>query len=146
LDAVQTPPKAAPVIEFHHVNLPSHVTPSMGRFYQDVLGVPPDEKMAAQVIGDMRENPLVFLEAGKIGLHLSTLDFQVPHRYNQVINPVGLGGHIAFRTDDIAGLLERLKQNNVPHSDYGVWSIGGWHQVFLLDPAGNVVEVHQANQ
>lgn len=133
------------MIQFHHVNMPSHVTPQMGRFYQDVLGVAPDPEMAAQVIGDMRDNTLVFLDAGTAGLHLSTFDFGVPHRYGHVLNPVGRGGHIAFRTDDLEGVMARLRANDVPFSDYGKWAIGGWHQVFVQDPAGNVIEIHQVN-
>jgi glyoxylase I family protein len=31
----------------------------------------------------------------------------------------------------------------IPFSDYGVWSIERWDQIFLTDPAGNTIEIHQ---
>ncbi|MEY4761857.1 MAG: hypothetical protein RLZZ200_1713, partial [Pseudomonadota bacterium] len=31
------------------------------------------------------------------------------------------------------------------YSDYGKWAIAGWYQVFLQDPDGNIIEVHQPN-
>lgn len=40
-------------------------------------------------------------------------------------------------------MKSRLEANGVNYSDYGVWSISNCHQIFFMDPAGNVVEVHQ---
>ena len=61
---------------------------------------------------------------------------------NQTINPVDKG-HIAFRTDDIKSFIEKLKQNDIPYSDYGTTFAKEWHQVFFHDPEGNVIEIHQ---
>ena len=60
----------------------------------------------------------------------------------QTINPVDKG-HIAFRTDDIKSFIKKLKQNDIPYSDYGTTFAKEWHQVFFHDPEGNVIEIHQ---
>jgi catechol 2,3-dioxygenase-like lactoylglutathione lyase family enzyme len=52
-------------------------------------------------------------------------------------------GHFCFRTDDIKGFMRRCDERGIRYSDYGCWAIPGWHQVFLHDPDGNVIEVHQ---
>ena len=59
------------------------------------------------------------------------------------INMVGPAGHIAFRVDDIEELKRRLDAAGIPYSDYGQWAIKNWHQVFVHDPMGNVLEFHQ---
>ncbi len=51
----------------------------------------------------------------------------------QVVNPV-VTGHIAFRTDDIEAVKQRLRESDVPFSDYGVWAVAGWHQIFFTIP------------
>jgi hypothetical protein len=38
---------------------------------------------------------------------------------------------------------KELTAANIPFSDYGVWAIKNWDQIFLTDPAGNIIEVHQ---
>ena len=58
------------------------------------------------------------------------------------VNPL-IGGHFAFRTDDIEAIKARLTENNIPFDDWGIWSVEGWHQIFLTDPAGNMIEIHQ---
>ena len=58
------------------------------------------------------------------------------------VNPL-IGGHFAFRTDDIEAIKARLTENHIPFDDWGIWSVEGWHQIFLTDPAGNMIEIHQ---
>ena len=38
-----------------------------------------------------------------------------------------------------------LREKNIQFADYGVWAIGGWYQIFLQDPDGTIVEVHQTD-
>ena len=54
-----------------------------------------------------------------------------------------LQGHIAFRTDNLEAFRAHLDSLGVYYSDYGTCFSEGWHQLFFLDPEGNVVEVHQ---
>ena len=83
-----------------------------------------------------------FATEGKMQMHLAERDLGVAFRNGHVINPVDRG-HIAFRTDDIAAFLKILDENGIPYSDYGTTFAKTWHQVFFLDPEGNVIEVHQ---
>jgi hypothetical protein len=38
-----------------------------------------------------------------------------------------------------------LRKKNIQFADYGVWAMGGWYQIFLQDPDGTIVEVHQTD-
>jgi catechol 2,3-dioxygenase-like lactoylglutathione lyase family enzyme len=58
------------------------------------------------------------------------------------VNPL-IGGHYAFRTDNIEEIKAQLTANNIPFDDWGIWSVKGWHQIFLTDPAGNMIEIHE---
>jgi catechol 2,3-dioxygenase-like lactoylglutathione lyase family enzyme len=69
-------------------------------------------------------------------------NLDVGFKHGQAINPVERG-HIAFRTDDIAALMEILDTKGIPYSDYGTAFAKEWHQVFFHDPEGNIIEVHQ---
>jgi catechol 2,3-dioxygenase-like lactoylglutathione lyase family enzyme len=60
------------------------------------------------------------------------------------VNPMG-HGHFCFRTDDIKGFMRRCDELGIRYEDYGCWAIPGWHQVFLYDPDGHCIEVHQPN-
>ena len=75
-------------------------------------------------------------------MHLAEADMTVANKHNQEINPVEKG-HIAFRTDDIEEFETHLRKKNIQFSDYGTAFAKEWYQIFLRDPAGNVIEVHQ---
>ena len=49
-------------------------------------------------------------------------------------------------TDDIDAIKKRLKEKGIPFSDFGAWAMKGWDQIFLYDPDGNVIEVHQVRE
>jgi catechol 2,3-dioxygenase-like lactoylglutathione lyase family enzyme len=133
-------------LEFHHINFVSDDVDRMHDFYTGVLGlddVPrenfPRTEAAARggYSGKIR-----FATEGAMQMHLAERDPGVAFRNGQVINPVDCG-HLAFRTDDLAAFLKLLDEKNIPYSDYGTAFARNWHQVFFLDPEGNVIEVHQ---
>ncbi len=131
------------LVSFHHVNLTSAQVPAMTEFYRSVLEI--DEKTSGAAASRMTDEyaaPVTFLDSGGVELHLATMDLEVGHRLKQAVNPLARG-HIAFRTQDLAAVKANLEKHGVPYSDYGVWSIANWHQIFFYDPAGNVVEVHE---
>ena len=133
-------------LEFHHINLVSEDVDRLHAFYTGVLGlddIPPQNFPRTEVQGDKGfAGKIRFATEGSIEFHLAARDLKVAFNNGQVINPVDRG-HIAFRTDDIAAFLKLLDDNDVPYSDYGTTFARDWHQVFFLDPEGNVVEVHQ---
>lgn len=48
-------------------------------------------------------------------------------------------GHFAIRVNDMKALIARLEQFDIVY-DSRPNSITGWHQVFVTDPDGNVIE------
>jgi catechol 2,3-dioxygenase-like lactoylglutathione lyase family enzyme len=132
-------------LEFHHINFVSHDVDGLHQFYSDVLGMDdiPMEQFPRTPASDDTgyDGKIRFATEGGMQMHLAERDLTVAFRNGQVINPVDRG-HIAFRTDDIAAFIELLKEKGVPYSDYGTTFAKEWHQVFFLDPAGNVIEVH----
>ena len=115
----------------------------MSEFYRSVLEL--DEMTTGAAANRMTgeyDAPVSFLQSAGIELHLATVDLNLNFRLKHAVNPLARG-HIAFRTDDMAAVKASLDRHGVNYSDYGVWSINNWHQIFFFDPSGNVVEVHE---
>jgi catechol 2,3-dioxygenase-like lactoylglutathione lyase family enzyme len=85
-----------------------------------------------------------FLTDGDIEFHWAERDLDTGFKMKQAVNPMG-HGHFCFRTDDIKGFMRRCDELGIRYSDYGCWAIPGWYQVFLHDPDGHCIEVHQPN-
>ena len=133
-------------LEFHHINFVSKDVDKMDKFYKKILnmkGIPLENfPRTEETDNSGYSGKINFVTEGKIEMHLAERDLNVAFKNNQTINPVDKG-HIAFRTDDIKTFLKMLKREKIPFSDYGTTFAKEWHQVFFLDPEGNVVEVHQ---
>jgi len=133
-------------IELHHINFTAADPLPMARFYRDVLGFHDVTETWGREnrIPEQYDSPIAFVEedAGR-QLHLSTTAPDLLFTTGREINMVGPSGHIAFRVDDIEELKHRLDAAGIPYSDYGEWAIKNWHQVFVHDPMGNVLEFHQ---
>ncbi|MFK8077750.1 MAG: VOC family protein [Granulosicoccus sp.] len=133
-------------LEFHHINFVADDVNRMHDFYTNVLGlddIPEDQFVRTPVQGDSGfDGQIKFATDGSMQMHLAQRDFTVAFKNGQVINPIDKG-HIAFRTDDLAGFLAILDARDIPYSDYGTTFSAEWHQVFFQDPEGNVIEVHE---
>lgn len=133
-------------LEFHHINFVSKDVDRMHDFYTNVLGLDdvPQENFprTEETAEGGYSGKIRFATEGKMQMHLAERDIGVAFRNGQVINPVDRG-HIAFRTDDIAAFLKLLDDHDIPYSDYGTAFAKSWHQVFFMDPEGNIIEVHQ---
>ena len=133
-------------LEFHHINFVSENVDRMHDFYTNVLGLDDVPQQNFPRTGATAQagyaGKIRFANEGRMQMHLAERDLGVAFRNGQVINPVERG-HIAFRTDDIAGFLAVLDAKGIPYSDYGTAFARDWHQVFFHDPEGNVIEVHQ---
>jgi catechol 2,3-dioxygenase-like lactoylglutathione lyase family enzyme len=132
-------------IKLHHVNLSSDKTLEMDEFYRDVLclrGAPELERVRVGTV--VTTNDDKFVDDGTIQFHLAWRDSNLSFRSGHVVNPVERG-HLAFRTDDIEQVKAELTAKGVPFSDFGVWAMKGWYQIFFHDPSGNVVEIFQAS-
>jgi len=133
-------------LEFHHINFVTEDVDRLHHFYTDTLGlydIPisafprPKETEDTGYSGKIR-----FATDGQMQMHLAEKNLDVGFKHGQAINPVERG-HTAFRTDDIAALMEILDTKGIPYSDYGTAFAKEWHQVFFHDPEGNIIEVHQ---
>ena len=133
-------------LEFHHINFVADDVDRMHDFYTNVLGLENiPEQHFPRTNADAETGyagKIRFATEGKMQMHLAERAFDTAFRNGQVINPVERG-HIAFRTDDLAGFLKLLDRHGIPYSDYGTAFAKEWHQVFFHDPEGNVIEVHQ---
>ncbi|WZH50998.1 MAG: VOC family protein [Nocardioides alkalitolerans] len=151
-------------MRLHHVNVVSDDMDELNGFYRDVLGL---EKIP-MIIEDVKEqapapdedegdrqrrqnasmfdttNAAFFDVSGKdeLQIHIGLRQPYLSARLGHVVNPV-LTGHFAFRTDDLDAVRKSLNEAGIEYSDYGEWVVKGWDQIFLYDPAGNVVEIQQ---
>lgn len=144
-------------LRLQHVNVCSDDMEELHRFYSEVLGLkmgplPPmishegHEEDESQEEGTWRQN-VAFFDCGEaspdtLQIHASRRQAYLGPRMGHSINPL-LSGHFAFRTENIAEVREHLNKLDVPFADYGEWAVKGWDQIFLTDPAGNVIEIHQ---
>ena len=145
-------------LRLHHVNVVSDDIKELHDFYAEVLGlgrVPlpmmafgdeidqPEQTEGGQDDEAGSESVGVFDAGGdELQIHAGRRQAYLGPRMGQSVNPL-LTGHFAFRTDDLDEVRKQLTDEGVPFADYGEWSVKDWDQIFLTDPAGNVIEVHQ---
>jgi catechol 2,3-dioxygenase-like lactoylglutathione lyase family enzyme len=143
-------------LKLHHVNVVSDNIQELHGFYSDVLGLdrmplPPMIDHVGHVADEgssedesWREN-VGFFDAGdgdQLQIHAGRRQAYLGPQLGHSINPL-LTGHFAFRTDDLDAVRKELTEKKIPFSDYGEWAVKDWDQIFLTDPAGNVIEIHQ---
>ena len=130
-------------LKLHHINLCSKDVPAMDAFYRSVLDLEPEPTLSAsRVTAQGYAGNVAFVTDGDIQMHLAEQDLAVGFKTGHAVNPLHRG-HIAFRTDDMAAVKQRLEEQGVPYSDYGNWAMNGWYQIFFYDPDGNCIEIHQ---
>jgi catechol 2,3-dioxygenase-like lactoylglutathione lyase family enzyme len=118
--------------KFHHLNLCSDNLGRLSSFYRTIFD------LGAINDGRTRVNDT----SAEVGYN-GKVDFVSDgFKMKQFINPMDRG-HFCFRTDDIMGFKRRLDELGIRYSDYGIWAVAGWYQIFLHDPDGNIIEVHQ---
>ncbi len=133
--------------KFHHMNLCTDNLPRLTQFYKTLFDLGTIQDQEHTVVSGVREDraytgKVDFLSDGDIEFHWAERDLDTGFKMQKFVNPMG-HGHFCFRTDDIKGFMRRCDQLGIRYSDYGCWAIPGWYQVFLHDPDGHVIEVHQ---
>lgn len=145
-------------LRLHHVNVVSDNMEELHQFYSEVLGLKRlpmypmvdhigherDESEADDDEAGWGENVGFFDASGEdeLQIHAGIRQAYLGPRMGQTINPL-LNGHYCFRTDDLEEVRQQLTKAGIPFADYGEWAIQKWDQIFLTDPAGNVIEIHQ---
>ena len=132
-------------LKLHHVNYSTKDVGAVAEFYRSLFNMKPvPSHQDARITSQGYDGKVEFLTDGTTEFHISPQDLGVAFRTKQSLNPVDRG-HIAFRTDDIEAFKAMLREKNIQFADYGVWAMGGWYQIFLQDPDGTIVEVHQTD-
>lgn len=140
-------------LRLHHVNVTSDRMASLVEFYEKALGlnmIPSPEMIANPSSGasdgdEAWDDAAKFFEAGdpnELQIHVTQRQPYLALLEGHAVNPL-IGGHFAFRTDNIEEIKATLTANGIPFDDWGIWSVKGWYQIFLTDPAGNMIEIHQ---
>ena len=133
-------------IQYHHMNLCSENVQGLSEFYRSVFDLGSASHQRINVSDDSGYGGNVdLLTDGAVEFHLARKDVDLGFRMKHAINPLERG-HFCFRTDDIEAFKRRLKEKNIPFSDYGTWAMAGWYQIFFHDPDGNIIEVHQTGK
>jgi glyoxylase I family protein len=114
------------VADIHHVSINVADTALALGFYRDVLGMPVLPRPDIRVVG-------AWLDAGG-GRQLHLIEAEVPP---------SLGQHVAFRVDDIDGVVATLRSAGFDVRDPQPVGDTGVRQSFTHDPDGNLVEFTQ---
>lgn len=142
-------------LRLHHMNVCSDDMTKLQWFYGNVLDL--HQLPQPPMVGDSETDQdgseewgdsAAFFVAGhktELQIHATLRRPYVSYEWDQSVNPLA-NGHFCFRTDDIDRVLARLDEKKIPYSDYGYWAVKGWRQVFLSDPAGNIIEIHQVDK
>lgn len=131
------------IVEVHHCGLriePDVEAVEKARaFYGDVLGLQPDPGRP-----DFSDLPGFWLNAGEHAqIHLMAAEGLHPKAKGPGQDPTL--PHIAFAVEDIQATARELDAMDVPYWTLGVLGGGDRMQIFLADPSGNLLELHQAD-
>lgn len=85
--------------------------------------------------------PGAWYELGDMQIHLIVHESSLTVRGTAAIDT--RDGHFALRVRSMNEVLQRLEQYGVPYRNKPD-SITGWHQVFIADPDGNIIEFNAA--
>ena len=109
----------------HHVSINVDDVDAALRFYVDVLGLEARTDRPDFGFGG------AWLDAGGQQVHL--IQGEVPK---------GNGEHFALLVADLDATIDELRARDLRVSDAS--PVGAGRQAFLTDPAGNLIELHQA--
>jgi len=146
LQAGAAAPSAPPPWHIHHVNLQAEKVREAVAFYTGVIGLKEGRWRSAAKRGDFSIDPAelaVLTNADdNSGLHIIRPDAGFAFRNRFAHNP-SIGGHPAFCVPDVQAVKARLEAAGVLVSDAGVYAMAGMHQIYVLDPSANMIEVNQ---
>ena len=133
-------------LEIHHVNLQAADVRRSTDFLKSCAGLQEGHWRAPEGKGDFSIDPadLSIFPIGDFngGLHIIKPDPGFAKRNNFAHNP-SIGGHPAIEVTDLMGVKSRLENAGVEVSDAGTYAMAGMHQIYCLDPTGNMIEVNQ---
>jgi len=132
--------------KLHHVNIQAADVRKSVQFLCKNLGLKEGNWRAPDGKGDFSIKPRdlsVFpLGAFNGGLHIIKPDPGFAFRNNFAHNP-SIGGHPAIVVQNIQEVKSRLEAEDVLITDAGTYAMVDMHQIYCLDPSGNVIEINQ---
>jgi catechol 2,3-dioxygenase-like lactoylglutathione lyase family enzyme len=115
----------------NHISVVAHDVDESAAFYRELFG-------AVDLPAPNFGFPVRWLELGGLQLHLFQRD-----------EPAPVYGHFAIEVDDVVPVVEEARRHGLLEPTTfgypGAVLPGGESQVYLRDPAGNVVEVNDRN-
>ena len=116
-----------PATRINHTSIVANSLDESARFYEELFGM---ERIATAKFPD----PVLWLRAGTSQLHLFEAD-----------ETATLRAHVSFDVDDFDALYAKAKAMGILDSNAFGSALrihpAGWAQLYLRDPAGNLVEV-----
>ena len=132
--------------KLHHVNIQAADVRKSVKFLAKNLGLKEGSWRAPDGKGDfsIKSRDLSVFSLGSFngGLHIIKPDPGFALRNNFAHNP-SIGGHPAIVVQDIQEVKNRLEAEDVLVTDAGTYAMVDMHQIYCLDPSGNVIEVNQ---
>jgi YD repeat-containing protein len=120
-----------PATRINHTSIVANSLDESARFYEELFGM---ERIATAKFSD----PVLWLRAGTSQLHLFEAD-----------ETATLRAHVSFDVDDFDALYAKAKAMGILDSSAFGSALrihpAGWAQLYLRDPAGNLVEVDWAD-
>ena len=130
----------------HHVNLEVTDVRATAAFFLEMAGIAEGPWKPPAARGDFSIDPreLAPLPSGpqNEGIHVIRADPGFAFRNRFIHNP-SIGGHPAFCVADVRAVKARLEAAGIPVTDAGTYAMAGMHQLYVMDPSGNMIEVNQ---
>lgn len=130
----------------HHVNLEVPDVRATAAFFLEMAGIAEGPWKAPAARGDFSIDPreLAPLPSGEQneGIHVIRADPGFAYRNRFIHNP-SIGGHPAFCVADVRPVKASLEEARIPVTDAGTYAMAGMHQLYVMDPSGNMIEVNQ---
>ncbi|WP_257351545.1 VOC family protein [Pseudalkalibacillus decolorationis] len=114
----------------HHVSLEVKNLKKARDFYEKLLQLNPSSQRP-----DF-EFEGVWYQIGETQLHL-IVNESLSNESNTILN--SRSAHFAIRVESIVELIKRFEDSDIPYLNKPT-SKTGWHQVFVQDPDGNIIE------
>lgn len=125
-------------LKLNHIAVMADDSKVVAKFYREVLGFEPIYTPGAHSI-DVDTYKWLKLDGGEV--HIVQRDDTLAARLGVKIDP--LKAHFAIECkspEQIREITERLTAAGVEWMDWSPHGIPGKHQVFMIDPGGNLVE------
>ena len=139
-------PGGGPAWVLHHVNLEVPDVRATAAFFLEMAGIAEGPWKAPASRGDFSIDPreLAPLPSGpqNEGIHVIRADPGFAFRNRFIHNP-SIGGHPAFCVADVTAVKARLAAAGIPVTDAGTYAMAGMHQLYVMDPSRNMIEVNQ---